>query len=208
MTSPSYAEVFCPRCGFSFKAEVSNAGKTIGGGGGALAGAALGAKIGIVAGPLGAMAGTIPGAILGAIFGTKGGNLLDKPRCPKCGQAFDMVQPRSPQMRQTTIPSLFEELGSASDAVIELAKYKDEKLALSMHGSIALAGIVRGANDTFGLAVKDGSPISEFMDALEIQDIDEMCSILLSMIVALQQIDTRFDRGVLMCFFITGEEAE
>lgn len=82
--------VYCPKCGNKFTHARRVGGKTAGGISGAAAGAALGAKIGIAAGPLGAFARTVPGAIAGAFFGSSKGGKLDRPKCDKCGTAFDM----------------------------------------------------------------------------------------------------------------------
>lgn len=90
MANKEYASLFCPKCGFAFKHQLSSTGKVVGGTSGVATGALLGAKIGIVAGPFGAIAGTIPGAILGGIFGAQAGETFDKPQCPKCGTSFPL----------------------------------------------------------------------------------------------------------------------
>lgn len=208
MTASSFAKVFCPRCGYSFNAEVTSTGKSVGGFGGLAAGAALGAKIGIVAGPLGAIAGTIPGAILGGIFGTKAGNSFDKPQCPKCGQRFDMVKPTANQVRHPTLPSLFEELGETSELIIDLLHECEDDRDWILEGSSTISAIIRGVDERLGLTVQDGSPLQDFLVALHSNDNNELLSILKSMAYALNQIDDRYERGVLMCYFFTGEEPD
>jgi len=208
MTTISFAKVFCPRCGYSFNAEVTSTGKNVGGFSGLAAGAALGAKIGIVAGPLGAIAGTIPGAILGGIFGAKAGNTFDKPQCPKCGQSFDMVQPTSIQTRQTALPSLFEELGEAAELITDLLHECEDDRDWVLEGSSTISAVIKGADERLGLTVQDGSPLQDFLSALRSKNNNELLSIIKSMAYALNQMDDRYERGMLMCYFFTGEEPD
>jgi ribosomal protein S27AE len=199
-----YTTVFCPRCGFSFKAETTTTGKSVGGIGGLAAGAMLGAKIGIVAGPLGAIAGTLPGAILGGIFGKKAGNAFDKPQCPQCGQTFDMIKPDSISGANLRPLNIFTNLSAFSELIIQIVDIEDE-FDMVIHGTATLAAIVKQVRINFDINVVAGSPIAKYMIALKNQDFEKMAKIIRAMVQALQEMDTDQQRGEIIYFFFTDE---
>jgi hypothetical protein len=95
-----------------------------------------------------------------------------------------------------------EQLGNASDDLIRAGSQSND-LDVAGFGSAAIVATIRAAEEHLGLKVRPGSAFSNYLSALEQQDISTVVEMVKHMSDRLTEADTPELRGELIHFWIT-----